>query len=393
MGEETMNLMNEIFYYVNMIGLVTALTLVVIIGVLFYFVKIKKVTASVERIDTSHFRREDSINYVPFEDVVTKDGTPDGEGMIVFSNNCFVGGISVRGFGYAEASSDERIDAQVYSVQFFNVVEKPTSFRQSVKRVDLSENIEYHREIEKRLAIEHLELDAQYRETLVAAEDYLDQPEEYERYEKCMVELRRLLYAKGHQLEEVKAEIGYMSAMSGDASSADSTLGQKSSQIMFAYRYNPDEHSQELSKSEIYVEAMEKLSAMASSYGEALAAAHFRTKRLTGKELIGLMRKHSAPITGEDFHLGELMDSSYAHLFISSDSLVEECKKKIGEDLYNKKLEEYQKQVKELLRMQEMERKRKGDRLKEEAMNEAYKQLKGEGGNISYGNNASACTV
>ena len=91
-----MNFINQISYYVNMIGAVVLITIAGIIAVLFYFIKVKKVTANVERIDTSKFRREDSIYYVPFDNVVTKDGTPDGEGMIVFPNNCFVGGISVR---------------------------------------------------------------------------------------------------------------------------------------------------------------------------------------------------------------------------------------------------------------------------------------------------------
>lgn len=373
-----MNFINQISYYVNMIGAVVLITIAGIIAVLFYFIKVKKVTANVERIDTSKFRREDSIYYVPFDNVVTKDGTPDGEGMIVFPNNCFVGGISVRGFDYPSASTEERIDAQVYSVQFFNVVEKPTSFRQSTKRVDLSENITYHEEILKRLSLEKLELDAQYKETMVAAEDYLDMPDEYERYEKKMRELQRILYAKRHQLEEVSAEIGYMKSMSGDAS-ADAVLGQKSSQIIFTYRYNPSEHSQELSQEEIYVEAMEKLSATASSYGEALAAAHFKSRRLTGKELIGLIRKHSSPITGEEYNLAELMESSYANLFVSSDSLVEECKKKIGEEEYRKKMEAYQNQVKETLRIQGIDRRRNGEKLKEESMEKAYVQMQERG--------------
>lgn len=373
-----MNFIESVSHYVNMIGSVVLFTLAVSVGVLYYLVKVKKVTASVEKIDTSSFRREDSINYVPFDDVVTKTGLLDSEGMIVFGKDCFVGGITVRGFDYPAASTDERIDAQIHSVQFFNVVEKPTSFRQSVKSVDLSENIEYHKEMEKRLAREHLALDAEYKETLIAAEDYMDQPSVYADYEQKLLELQRLIFAKKHQLEEVQALIDYMRAMSSDVSSMDGALGQKSSQILFSYVYNPSDYSRDLSQEEIYVEAMNKLSATATSYGEALAAAHFKTRRLTGGEIVGLMRKHTAPLTGENFSISELLDSSYTHLFVSSDSLVEECKKKIGEDVYAEQIREYKEQLKEILRLQQVERQRGGEILKETAFREAKRQLEEE---------------
>lgn len=373
-----MSLINTLAYYINMIGIVVLLTLGAVVGVLFYLVKIRKVTASVEKLDTSAFRREDSIHYVPFDDVVTKDGTVDTEGMIVFRDDYFVGGISVRGFDYPAASVDERIDAQVHSVQFFNVVERPTSFRQSVKKIDLSDNISYHKDIEKNLAKEHMTYEAEYKDTLVAAEDYMDQPDMYAGYEKRLKELQRVLFAKKHQLEEVQAEIRYMEAMSSDVASTDGALGQKSSQILFAYHYNPSEYSRELSKEEIYTEAMKKLSTIASSYGEALAAAHFRTKRLTGGEIISLMRKHTSPITGESFSVNELMNSSYTHLFVSSDSLVEECKKKIGEDMYIKQMEEYDRQMEEMLRLQSVERRRDVENIKNKSMDIAQKQMEME---------------
>lgn len=374
-----MNVIDTLSYYVNMIGAVVLVTMGAAVAFLYYMVKVRKVTSTVEKIDTSHFRKEDSIYYVPFDDVVTKDGTTGTDGMIVFGQDCFVGGISVRGFDYPAASTDERIDAQIQSVQFFNVVEKPISFRQSVKKIDLSENIQYHEEILKRLAKDHMELEADYKETLIAAEDYLDQPERYLEYEKHLNNLQKLMTAKKHQIEEVNAEIGYMKAMSGDiTASSDGALAQKESQILFTYKYNASEYSRELSKVEIYAEAMKKLSSMAQAYGNALAAAHFRSRRLSGGEIVRLMRKHTSPLTGENFSLDDLLDSSYTHLFISCDSLIEECKKKIGEDVYNQQMEEYDRQLKELLRMQEMERQRMSVILKEDSLNEAAKQMSGK---------------
>lgn len=379
-----MNFINTLSYYINMIGIVTIVTLVVVIGVLYYFIKIKKVTAKEERIDTSQFRREDSVNYVPFTDVISRDGKLDGDCMVVFEDNCFVGGISVRGFDYPAASSEERVDAQIQSVQFFNVVEKPTSFRQSVRNVDLSVNIAEHEGIAKKLAKELLGLKTEYEETTIMADDYVDEPAVWEEYKNRMEELKRLMFSRKHQLEEVSALIDYMKHMSGDIENADTGIGQKTSQIMFSYVYNPDEYSQELTKEEIYIKAMEELSATAVSYGEALAACHFRSKRLTARELIGLMRKHVSPLTGENFDLDELLDSSYTNLFVSSDSLVEECKKAIGEAEYNRMMEAYQKKIDELLRLQQADRNRKAMVLKRASYEQAEKEieLQRKAGNI-----------
>lgn len=374
-----MKLMEQVSYYINMVGAVTITTLLVICGVLFYFIKIKKVTAGVEKVDTSRFKREDSTSYVPFEDVVSRDGTPEGAGMIVFDGHIFVGGLSVRGFDYPSASADERIDAQVQSVQFFNVVEKPTSFRQSVRKVDLSANISYHEEILKKLTKKHMELDAEYRETLIAAEDYMEEPRMYVVYEEKLKELKKKVYAVNHQCEEVHAEIGYMKALSTDVEASEDALGQKTSQIMFSFKYNPDAYSRDLSEAEIYDEAMKQLDATGTSYAEALSSAHFKAKRLSAKELIGLMRKHMAPLTGESISINELLDSSYSNLFVSSDSLKELCKKKITEEAYEKQMEEYREKLAELLRLQAVERERNGARLKESVMKDAVYELKMEG--------------
>ena len=362
-----MELINRVSYYVNVIGIVAMLTLGVMIGVLYYLVKVKKVTARVENIDTTYFRKEDSISYVPIKDIISKDGSLDSEGVIVIDNHNFVAGISVGGFDYPAASSSERIDAQVNAVQFFNVVEKPTSFRQSVKAIDISHNIDTYRKVEKDLARQLLELEAEYVETRDAAEHFLGEPEVYKRYVVRMDELLRNIYAKRHMVSEVNVLIEYMSKMSGDTDKQESAIGQKTSQIMFSYTYNPDEYSTELTRDEIYLKALEQLQETAMAYSNALASCHFKAKRLTARELIGIMRKHTAPVTSEGMSIDELLDSSYTALFISSDSLVEEYKRKIGEEVFEKKLAEYNAHIEALLREEEKNREVYGERLKEKS--------------------------
>lgn len=371
-----MQLINRFSYYINMVGLITIFTLLLMVGILYYLIKIKKVAAKQEHINTANFKKEDAVSYVPFKDIVSRDGKLDSDGMIVIHDRVFVGGISVRGFDYPSASKDEQIAAQVNSVTFFNVVEKPTSFRQAIRAVDLSANIEEYLETRKRLKEEMLSLESEYAETLDASKEYENEPENFGYYKSHLQKLQRQMQAKYHMVEECDVLLRYMDALSSDAlRTGASNVGQRTNQIMFSYIYNEDEFSQVLSKEEIYIKAMNELGRMANSYGEALASCHFRSKRLSARELIGLMRKHTAPITGESMNLEELLDSSYTSLFVSSDSLVELFRKRIGESLYEQQEQERKENEKRSREKQAKERFQYGELLLENAYERAMAEM------------------
>lgn len=368
-----MGLIGQLMYYIHMIGICIIVTLIIVTAVLYYFLKIKKITATVENINTSYFRREDSISYVPFKDIASKEGL-DSDGMYVINDMVFVGGISVRGFDYASASYSEKVDAQIQSVAFFNVVETPTSFRQSLKSVDLNPNIEEYEETRTRIAREQMELDAEYQATVNAADDYIDIPEQYEAYDRRMRELRREIDAKTHMLDECGAVISYMKALSGDVENKENAVGERTAQIMFSYVFNPDNYTEELTREEIYLKAQEALNTKAAAYSDALAYCHFKAKRLSTRELFGLMHLCTSPVTGEDADMHEMLDSSYTALYITSDSIVETMIEMIGEEKYKEKLETYEKELAVLLRQQQIERERTVRRIKEESMEIAQKE-------------------
>ncbi len=369
-----MQLINNVSYYLNMIGISAILTMTVVTALLYYFVKVKKITATVENINTLHFRREDSVSYVAFKDILYEQGDLDSPGVIAVTDTLFVGGISVRGFDYASASKAERLDAQINSVAFFNVVEGPTTFRQTTRSVDLSANIAEQEEIAKAIAKEQMELDAEYQATLLASEDYVDEPEVYMTYDARLQELQKMLYAKTHMLQECEALISYMSAMSGDAQKKSGTIGEKVSQIMFSYEFNPDNFSQELTKEEIYLKAQEEINKTARSYSEALSYCHFRAKRLSARELIRLMRQHLHPLT-DDADVGSFFESSYTSLFVSCDSIVEAQIERIGEEKYKEQVAEYERKLADLLKQQEMEHKRIYQRRYAQSLQQAEEML------------------
>lgn len=372
-----MQLINVVSKYMNMIFFCAIFSIALVGAVLWYFLKVKKLAAKVENIDTSHFKRKDSISYVPIKDIIY-DGNLDSPGVIVLSDTEFVAGLSIKGFNYNSASNAERVNAQVNAIAFFNVVEEPVSFRQSVKAIDLSANIEEYEQVRKRIATEAMELDDLYQRTIAMAEQFIDAPDEYRHYEEELIRLQGLIAAKNHMLDETTALIGYMKSLSGDgAKSMKDKGGVRTSQMMFSFTYDPSKYSTELSKEEIYQKAQEALGAKARSYADALARCQFRATRLTCRELIGLIKKHNFPLTGDDARIEELLDSSYTSLFISSDSLMETQRKRVGDEIFEEKVRAYEEMVLRQLQQQGEEMEQFSQKLDEDTYEEASFDVRG----------------
>jgi len=374
-----MSLIEKATYYIDVIGFVLIAVIVCMAGLLYYLIKIRKIAAKNEKIDYSSFRRKDALEYVKFENVVSESGNGlSGAGMICLGNNVFVGGISVRGYNFSSASAEEKVNTMIKAVMFCNLIEEPVQMRQSVKAIDLTTNISEHEEIVKKLALELMELDEQYRETLASAEDYLDEPEVYYTYEKHLRKLQKDIYAKRHMMDEAHALIQYMSAMVGDTAKKEKRDAQKINQILFSYSYDPNSVSEELTKEEIYLKAFGELEIKARSYSSALSGCGCVCRRLSAGELIGLMRRHCAPATADDVKLDELFNSSYSALFISSDSLIELEKQRIGEEQYQKEMARYMERMSDILKQHEMNIMRDERLLRQEVFEEAGLQMKAE---------------
>ena len=87
------------------------------------------------------------------------------------------------------------------------------------------------------------------------------------------------------------------------------------------------------------------------------------------------MRKHTSPITGEALNLDELLDSSYTSLFVSSDSLVEAFKERIGESIYEQRMAQEDEKTRLLLEKQMRERYVQGETLIENAYAKAVEEM------------------
>lgn len=346
------SLVNSISHWVNIIFITLLFVGGILSALLYYFIKIRKVTSKVERIDYSSFNRVDAEEYVKFEDIVSDTkGDLGGAGMIVLGNNVFVGGISVVGYNLASADSAEQQRTMINAISFFNVVEQPIQMRQTVKAVDLSHNIDVHKEILEQINLDLMGLSEEYNETLSRYEDNIDDANARVVYEKRLDDLQKEIRNKRHSLEECEYLINYMGAMT-KGKNRDT---QKINQIMFSYTFNPDDYSEELTKEEIYIKAFMELNSKANAYSEGLAECGCTCKRLTAEDLIGLMRKHMSPFSADDISLDEMFDSSYNALFVTSDSLIQLEQKKRTEEYYAEQVRAYQKHEEELRKEREME--------------------------------------
>lgn len=370
-----MQAVETILYYVNVIGFLIIITLLIAAAVFYYFLKVKKITAKVEKIDNTNFRRKDAASYVRFKDIVSSSDTLDSPGMIVLPGNYFVGAVKIKGFNYNSSAAREKLDAAVNSVAFFNLVEEGVTFRRNVKSIDLSENINLYGEIIKDIAKELLELDEEYRATVAAAEDNIGDIDTYAVYEEKIKALQRSIFAKNHMLEECQNVVGYMQAMSGDMQKNKNAAGEKVSHMLFSYTYNPDDFNETLSKEEIYLKALEKLDMKAKSYSQGMAYCHFKTKTATGRDLFALMYQHTHPLSGDVSVIDEVLNSSYTSMFVSSDSLVDLQRQKIGEEIFEKEMEEYNKRLDDLLKSQETELNRQKRMIEERSYAEAYREM------------------
>ena len=325
-----------------------------------------------ERIDHSKFDRTRTEEYVKFEDIITDDSKKGmkGAGMIQINKHVFVAGIQVFGYNFASASEEERTRTMVGSVGFFRNVKEPIQLRQNVKAVDMSDNIQTHQEILDKLTVELVLLKEDYKYYSELGEDYIDDLEQLKPINEKLKSITLEMEAKTAMKKEAAMLISYLENMS-----AANNQSKRENQIMFSYIFNPNEHSVELTEEEIKIEAMKALSSKAKIYGESMEACGCTYKRLSGLELLDLIRHHNRPRTADEIKLVDLLGGATNSLFVTSDSLLEMQMEKIGEEKYREIRERIALEEEERVQSIIMESQRYMNRIMEETEKEAKKRM------------------
>ena len=344
----------------------------VIVAVLYYLIKVKKVMASTEKLNYDNFDKRRTEEYVKFEDVIADNSGKGmkGAGMVVINKHVFVAAIEVFGYNFATASEEEKKRTMVGSVNFFRNVKAPIQMRQHVKAVDMSDTIHEHRDILKRLTLELMELDGEYEQLKQMGEDYIDDVEKLESINEQMSTLQNEIISKRYMRDEAAMLIAYLENMSDANNQA-----KRENHIIFSYVYNPNEHTVELTKEEIYLEAMRELSSMASIYGDGMESCGCTYRVMSGEDLLDLVRHHYHPKSADETKLRDIYNSSYNTLYVTSDSLIEMEIEKIGEEKYKEIRERIALEDEERVQSMLMESKRYAQRIVEEAEKEAKKRM------------------
>ncbi len=348
-----MGIADKIIGIMDGVFIITLILIGLAVVAYYYFFKYKKITAREERVNHDSFIKRNSMDYVPFDEIFADGDELGSNGVLDMGSGVFVAGLDVVGYNYHAASAAERQQTMINSIAMMNTIENPIQFRQSVRAVDLSANIELHQQYLVDISKKHMEADEDYKALLAEYEDNIDNPDKLAILDKQLLALQKAIRTYDWQATECQILIKFMEKMSDRDKDA-----QKVNQLLYSYKFNPDDFSQDLSREEICMRAIEELRTIGASYANSLEACGCRVVRMSGMELIGAVRRHFAPFSADDTSMEDLVDSSYTALFTTSDSLHELQMIKLGEQQYAELMDSINREREELLHRQEVDRKR-----------------------------------
>ena len=323
-------------HYLNMFITGTVLAVVLVGGIVYYLLKVKKVMAKEEIIDYSKFERTSTEEFVKFDNVIDiKNGVGDSTiGVMVIDEHTFLGIMEIKGYNYYTASVEDRISTNINMVSFFHTVEKPIQLRQTAKAIDISYNITKQRKTCEELEYRSMELDMEYKETLSLSELYLDNPVIYQNIGERLEKLGREIVTTRWLAEESREVLTYMEGFTANGKAT------KVNHLIFSYTYDPNDYVEELSEEEIYLKSSHELMTLAQNYAHGLGNCGCSCRLLNGKEIMDLTRRHFHPVTGDEVRVEDLFGSAYQALFVSSDHILKLVRQKIGDDKYKERLRE-----------------------------------------------------
>lgn len=322
------------------------LLILLMIAALAAFVIISRRKSSITEVYYDSFERHDSMEYLKFDEIISSDPKEPlkGAGMMVVNQRTFVGAISVVGYNFFSASYDSQVNTINATISLMDSLETPISLRQTVKAININHNIDEFKIQAERLETEIKKMQMELEDLLIEAEDYLDEnPEISRQLLDDAKKVENVIARKRRQHEEASEMINYMTEIS--TSSGDS---QKVQNILFSYTYDGTQFTTQLTKEEIYAQAMQELSNIASSLCSSLYRCGCSARRCSAEELVDLMRRHMHPVTSDDYSVQDLFNSNLGALFVTSDSLLSVVKEQMTEEAYEKKLQAVEAEIAEI---------------------------------------------
>jgi hypothetical protein len=290
--------------------LISILGVATLVGALFYNHAKQKRRKNNKSVDYSDFARKDAKDYIRIDDI--KDD------MIVLENGFrFVGIIDCQGFDFYSAHVLEQGNTVQNYLGFINTINKPITYRQYSRSVDLENTIEMYMEAYTKVTskLEKAEMRLNEMQGVINSETDMAQLKK-DLFDSEIEKTRREVSALNFRKFHLEDQIRYINENSGVA-----TAPLISSTYVFDWEYKPMEFSVDLTDDEILARAKAELDSIASAKIHALSMAGVKAKRCKTNDLIDMCRRHSQPISGERYRMSDVLDSTYFEDITTTDCL------------------------------------------------------------------------
>lgn len=345
-----MNIIDQLTHYVYIFLYILLIILAVCGALFFYYKKIRRANQTKEDVvDYSNLERRDSIDYIKLDDI--KDNM-----IILEGNRRFIAVLRCRGFNFYSAQVDEQAATISNFLAFTNTINKPISYRQYCKSVDLEDTLKMYQDAHVKVQEELFSL----TEELKDIQTTLKRASNMEGYQvKLFEETEEELISRISALEfrefHLRSQMGYIENISGN-----SVAPEINETWVFDWAFDQSLFSVELSEEDIYKRAIAELNAMAQAKIHSLSMCNVKAIRCKTEELIEMYRRYSSPISADRYKLKDILSSSYYDDITSSNEPYEQIAyaeeiKKEEEELRLREEESQEKQTLNELAKKELE--------------------------------------
>jgi len=327
-----MAFINQISEFINVLLTVLIIGTLIVAGLAYYFLKVRKVMSKQEVVDYTRFERRNSTEFVKFDNIISGHdfGRGEEEGLIVTDNDTtFTAGVQIQGYSFFNASAEEQRDTMIGMMNLLQALEAPIQLRQSSKAIDISFIMDKYTARRDELKEEVTRLGINFEEMSIVAQDFEDVPDKLAYYTKELAKLRREIETKDRMVEECEVQMEWLNTIA-DAQFDTQTV----STLYVSWHFNPNDYVQELNKEEVYLKAFSELSTKIDILGAAFARCQCTIERLSARDIVDQIRRHYHPVTSDTVMLEDLVNTSLDSLYISSDSLMQLQKQAMDDEAF-----------------------------------------------------------
>lgn len=303
-------------YIIDKVTQILVIVLVILLSLFFvaaiWYIRMKKkrkrTKLSDAGVDYQKLERRNALDYVKLEDI--------RDDMILTENNTrFIAVIRCQGFDFYYAHVAEQYAAQTGYRGFLNTINRPITYRQYTKAVDLEHTRHNYTEayVKLRETLFHMSEDykvakqrLQEKENARKEEGRKEVRMETEYMLKHLIEMQREMEALEWRLLHIKDQLVYM----GQLCEKSGTPVSLETYVM-DWVYSPMDFPVELTEEEITEKAREELNRMVRQKINALSTAGVKACRCTTDELIDMVRRHFQPISSDRYKVRDVRNSSY----------------------------------------------------------------------------------